>query len=360
MKKIKKVAIFPWAESSNNPYQKLFARGFEKINVEVVKPRYKKIFPIINVLYENEDIDALFLDWVHPFYTAPSLGTTLIKTFLGEIERWKLKNHTIPIIWNLHNLHRHDKLHLELEKWNFQRLAKIVDGIRLFNSVSEELAFKYLSIKDHNKLRIIPHGNYISTFEHLKGISIRKSLGIDENTFVLLIFGNIRRGKGILKFIQTISRVRNLSFKLIIAGKPESSDLVHEIKYIANLDSRIKYILRFISNEELLNLFHSSDFVVLPYEYILNSGAALTAMSCKMPIIANDLPVFQELLTNDFSFRGDLYNDKRLTKILQKAQSVKEIERMKEFAYKKAKEFSWERIAEDLCQFALEKNVNRR
>src|SRR6202034_4017456 len=56
--------------------------------------------------------------------------------------------------------------------------------------------------------------------------------------------------------------------------------------------------LRFISTQELVALYRAADMVVYPYRAITTSGALATGLALGKAIVASDLPVFRELLTD--------------------------------------------------------------
>jgi len=61
---------------------------------------------------------------------------------------------------------------------------------------------------------------------------------------------------------------------------------------------RVKLHFRFISTEELVALYRVADAVVYPYRAITTSGALATGLALGKAIVATDLPVFRELLTD--------------------------------------------------------------
>jgi glycosyltransferase involved in cell wall biosynthesis len=61
---------------------------------------------------------------------------------------------------------------------------------------------------------------------------------------------------------------------------------------------RVKLHSRFISARELVALYRAADIVVYPYRAITTSGAMATGLALNKAIVASDLPVFRELLTN--------------------------------------------------------------
>jgi len=61
---------------------------------------------------------------------------------------------------------------------------------------------------------------------------------------------------------------------------------------------RVKLHFRFISTEELVALYRAADVVVYPYHAITTSGALATGLALGKTIVATDLPVFREVLTD--------------------------------------------------------------
>ena len=75
---------------------------------------------------------------------------------------------------------------------------------------------------------------------------------------------------------------------LIVAGEPRAAALRAEIERAAAGDPRIELRLAFVPDEALQVYLRAADLVVLPYEEILNSGAALLALSFDCPILVPD------------------------------------------------------------------------
>jgi glycosyltransferase involved in cell wall biosynthesis len=86
---------------------------------------------------------------------------------------------------------------------------------------------------------------------------------------------------------------------LVIAGTGASELLEQTRVQVAELGlKRVKLHFRFISTEELVALYRAADVVVYPYRAITTSGALATGLALGKTIVATDLPVFRELLTD--------------------------------------------------------------
>jgi glycosyltransferase involved in cell wall biosynthesis len=86
---------------------------------------------------------------------------------------------------------------------------------------------------------------------------------------------------------------------LVIAGTG-APELLEQIRgQVRELGLKcVKLHFRFISTEELVALYRAADVVVYPYRAITTSGALATGLALGKAMVASDLPVFRELLTN--------------------------------------------------------------
>jgi glycosyltransferase involved in cell wall biosynthesis len=86
---------------------------------------------------------------------------------------------------------------------------------------------------------------------------------------------------------------------LVVAGTG-SPELLEEMRGLAAELGLRRVLLefRFVTAEELVALYRRADVVVYPYRTITTSGALATGLALGKTIVASDLPVFRELLTD--------------------------------------------------------------
>lgn len=311
----KTIGIYPWVvglTKNSDKHQKHFKEALEKRGYQVIPIIYKKGFPISNAL--KVKVDILILDWVHSFYTSQSLYSSIIKSFLGLLELIFLPKEDTIIIWNLHNLQRHDGKFQQIEKVCFQQLAKKVDYIRVFDKSHIKKVSEHLKVNS-KKIIIIPQGPYV--YKENININIYERYQIQRDKKILLFFGNIRNGKGIIKFIESFSNILNNKYVLLIAGK--TNDLQFERAINKYINNNIIFVNRFIPDEEVNSYFKSSNRIVLPYENTLNSGVLLLARTYGIPILANENFINYKI---DNDIIGDLFNHVELDLILSKVNSI--------------------------------------
>lgn len=114
----------------------------------------------------------------------------------------------------------------------------------------------------------------------------------DNNRIVFLFFGIIspyKRVELLIEAAQNLYERGYRNFIVKIAGNCKNWDhYASLIKYPELFEMRIERI----PNDEVANLFASSDYFVMPYQDIAQSGAIMVAYRYNLPILLSDLPQF--------------------------------------------------------------------
>jgi glycosyltransferase involved in cell wall biosynthesis len=110
-----------------------------------------------------------------------------------------------------------------------------------------------------------------------------------------LFFGSIRHNKG-LEFLIEAGNMLACDFNnfvITIAGNTS------EKEYYQNMilfPDRFNIRFEIIPNEEIADYFTNSDFLVLPYRDVTQSGPLLISYNYNLPVIASDFPGFREYI----------------------------------------------------------------
>ena len=88
------------------------------------------------------------------------------------------------------------------------------------------------------------------------------------------------------------------SIHLIIAGDTAKDDFNKYQSIIDELDlsSRLVLDINYISEEKRELYFKAADCLALPYELIFQSGVLLMSMSYGLPVVASQIPSFEEVI----------------------------------------------------------------
>jgi len=230
-------------------------------------------------------------DIIHLHETRLPLIETLLFYFLHKRKS--------KIVLTSHNIFRAEAHFIP---FTLKRLYKTVDAIIFHSETNKDDLRERIDFKWAKMWKIIPHGNYFMMVNPvMTKEKARKLLEIDNDKYVILCFGFIRKYKGLDIIINAVSKLR-LSFRnvvLVIAGK----EIEHFKKYkdmIKRLDLQnfVHSYPYYIPNDEISTFFLASDVVVLPYKRIFQSGVIQLAFAHAKPVIASELGGIPDLVNN--------------------------------------------------------------
>jgi glycosyltransferase involved in cell wall biosynthesis len=141
------------------------------------------------------------------------------------------------------------------------------------------------------RLRVIPHG----AFDYLTRQPDEQPLPEELREVkgpVILAFGLIRPYKGTDVLLRAFSRIRGA--ELWIVGMPRMP--MDELRALAGrAPGRVRFIDRFIPDNEIPAFMRRADLVVLPYRNIEQSGVLYTALAFGRPLILSAVGGFSEI-----------------------------------------------------------------
>jgi glycosyltransferase involved in cell wall biosynthesis len=139
---------------------------------------------------------------------------------------------------------------------------------------------------------VIPHGTYAFTAANENREEIRRRLQLPENARVMLSFGHIRDGKNLDLVLHAMKQVSDIH--LVVAGRPQSSrqKQPHFYQRLAKdlgVADRCRWIINFIPEGEVGNLFVASDVVLLAYGHGFRSASGVlnAAVFFRKPCLAS-------------------------------------------------------------------------
>jgi glycosyltransferase involved in cell wall biosynthesis len=211
-----------------------------------------------------------------------------------EFCRWRGSK----IVLTVHDLLPHDTG--ESYKWTFDELYQMVDAIICHSDHVKARLEAEFSVPAA-KISVIPHGPFFYDLPESGHEQILESFELAPDKVLVLWQGIIFPYKGIDLLLQSWQQVEAAvdDACLVIAGTG-APELLDQIRgQVKDLElKRVKLYFRFISTEELVALYRAASVVVYPYRAITTSGALATGLALGKTIVASDLPVFRELLTN--------------------------------------------------------------
>lgn len=203
------------------------------------------------------------------------------------------------IVWTVHNLEPHGgkflKTHLRIHKW----MSKISDVVLAHSETAAELVISKFDI-DKEKVKIVPHPNFPSTFvsreESVNFLNSAFHWNIDHARPIALIWGNIAEYKKIDQLLELTEKYE-LDLQIIIAGSVKKGDekIAKRIEKLASSNSDFYLKAQFIDEEHIPYFFGATDFCLFNFDKILTSGSVEMALSYKKDVIAPRISSLKDL-----------------------------------------------------------------
>lgn len=262
------VALAP-AQSDVNSFINSFAAAIASDDVEVVdfRWRWKEMIAarLVILHWPNQFYDQQM--WLVAFKELAKIG--LAKLFFGT-----------HFVWVAHNVVAHGAG--ATPPLAARIFVQSMDGvIYLSEQARREVARAYQAGLPQRAL-VVRHGRYCS-----EGATPCPSPDGRRAT-ELLCFGLIRAYKNLVELVRAVRGVDNAALVLHICGLVVDEAIAAQLRAEAEGDARIRLDLRSVglTDNELNAKIDDSDGVILSYDRILNSGAAIHALSRNRPVIA--------------------------------------------------------------------------
>lgn len=233
---------------------------------------------VLDVIKYFSKCSKLYFNWVEsmPLTQVPFfLLIFLISKIFGK-----------RVIWTHHNVHPH-KTNNIVSRFVIQLLIRYADFVVIHTRESLPLL-----TSRRNKDSIIYFFHPFFTEKLFTGTEVS-----DDKEFDLLIWGNVRKSKGVEGFLDYLKETNQLNrYKIKVIGKFESLEYYNAINQ--DYQSPNLYIENgFIGSDELQKYHQKSRFIFFPYtgSSVLNSGAVITSLPYNVPIIGPNVGAFKEL-----------------------------------------------------------------
>jgi glycosyltransferase involved in cell wall biosynthesis len=287
--------------------------------------------------------NVAILHWPNEFFTTDGKSAT-IKSIIKLAVIWLSKYlRRTRFIWVAHNAAPHEtkKSVPQLTRW----FLRSVDGIIFLSAYSRDLIGTLYpeSRGRHSLVTVLGH------YRDAAVTPLTASPPIPTGDVKLVYIGLVRPYKNLEVLVDAAARVSGL--QLLVSGVVTDRSLGDAILARAGQAQHIRFDLRDtpVSEAQFEAIVDSADAVVLPYRNILNSGAAIFALSRNRPVLApniGSLPELRETVGSDwiYLYHGE-FNQCVLIDFIAWMRSAKRGEAAPLDSY------AWSRIGRDLRQF---------
>lgn len=173
---------------------------------------------------------------------------------------------------------------------------------------SEIIRDKLPKIFKKKPISIMPHVNY-------NHFSCGRVAPQDENArFRILFFGRILEYKGLDYLVEAFKELPENEFELVIAGEGT-------LPKNMSISGSMRVMNRFITDEEMVDVFNNTDVVVLPYISASQSGVVYMAFSFNKPVIISNVGAISDVVKDKRN--GVLIAPRSVTDIIDAVHYVK-------------------------------------
>jgi beta-1,4-mannosyltransferase len=284
--------------ASWNPYLRLLyghlaAQGFEAV--------WGPQFSLEWLWRTRSKVGLLHFHWPESLYRygrgpaglRPLLSWAKLALFATRLAAARLLGYRL--VWTIHQVFPHESFDRALERRGARILARSCDLLVAHDEWTAEQARSELESRQ-KEIVVVPHGSYIDAYP--KGRSrteVRSELGLPQDSFSFLCFGELRGYKEIELLLAAFSSASLPDARLIVAGNAKIPSVGSAVRIASANDSRILSMLGFVPEERVTELFQACDAAVLPRGDGGTSGSLILALSMGLPVVAADVSTVREL-----------------------------------------------------------------
>jgi glycosyltransferase involved in cell wall biosynthesis len=174
-----------------------------------------------------------------------------------------------------------------------RRLYERVDAVVVHSAHGRRRLTDALGV-DPRRVHVIPHGALAPRMGAAPGPNGDPATALPDDLArvdvpVALFFGLLRPYKGLDVLLEAWRGIEGA--ELWVVGMPRMD--IEPLR--AGAPAGVRFVSRFVPDDEAAAFFHRADLVVLPYREIDQSGVALTALGAGAPLVLTDVGGFPEL-----------------------------------------------------------------
>lgn len=333
---------------SGNVYTVLLYEALERAGV-----RYVQVpFSLSHLLRHppEERFHYLHFHWPEVFFRLrPRAPHRLfgLKGYTKLLAFWSLaRRRGYRLAWTVHEVDVHDRRALiRLHEASRQLLWRSADVVFTHAPGVRDEAVRRWGTRPH--LHRIPIGSYdgayTATFTRSQA---RRKLGLPDDAFVFVFFGNVRPYKGIDTLLESFRSVQreHPHAHLIIAGRPYSPEFAAYVRDSARELANTHLTLERVPDDEVQTYLRAGDCFVAPYRYIETCSAIYLALAFSLPVIIKLEGNVADFADHDI---GVLMGDSRETAQAMRrvlTMSAAALDRLRDNARAASQLFSWSNL----------------
>jgi glycosyltransferase involved in cell wall biosynthesis len=208
------------------------------------------------------------------------------------VDRWLLRLFERPLVLTAHDILPREAGAIGRRAW--ARLLGELDAVVVHSGDGRRRLVEDLGLAA-SKVHVIPHG----AFDHLtrpsSELPLDPAVGQLDDRRVVLFFGLVRPYKGLDLLIEAFASTQDDAVLLVVGMPRTPIDPLRERARRLGIESRVRFVPRFVPDAEIPGYFRRADLVVLPYREAEQSGVVSTALAFGTPLLLSAVGGFVEL-----------------------------------------------------------------
>jgi len=296
------IASFP-AVLTMNPYQRLLYAHLRDEGFEL-EPGSR--FTLRWLAGARGRVAVLHLHWPEGLYTLqrgpaalrPLGSWAKLVLFAGRLAFARALGYRIA--WTVHQVYPHGSRGGGVDRVGALLLAHAAHVLITHDETTRERAAAALGPRTAARLAVVPHGSYVGVYPPGRPrTEVRRELGLDEDAFVFLCFGELRAHKSWRSVVRAFRTTVQPDAALVLAGLSRSPAVREAILAETAGDPRIRLVLRFVADGDVAELFGAADAAVVARDDGGTSGSLLLPLSLGVPVVAADRPAYRDAIGDD-------------------------------------------------------------
>jgi glycosyltransferase involved in cell wall biosynthesis len=212
--------------------------------------------------------DVFHVHWPETTWVSADPVRRLAKQLMFCLLLVRIRVTRAAVVQTYHNVTSHEG-RSRLESFLVRSLARLTTSYIVLNDRSAPPGGKPFTR--------VPHGHYVDWYAPLP-----PALPVPGR---VATFGIIRPYKGVEELIAAFAALDDPTASLVVGGRPADAATAERLTSLGQGDPRVRLILRFLSESDLVTVVTQSQLMVFPYLEMHNSGAVLAALSLARPVL---------------------------------------------------------------------------
>ena len=295
------IASFP-AVLSTNPYQRLLYTELSHHGIELAPDAP---FDLGWLRRSRGSVRILHFHWPQAFWRNERGPRPLRyvlsypKLALFALRLAAAKRMGYRVVWTVHQVYPHERVGGPLDRLGARVLARAADLLLVHDRGTADTVAAELP-GQAGKVAIVPHGPYTGVYPTGRDrATVRRELGLGDDTFAFLCFGDLRTYKGVAFALEAFEAADAPRAALVVTGGIGDGAQAKAVHAAAASDPRILDRLGFVPDARVAELFSACDAALLSRNDGGTSGSLILALSLGLPVVAARRPAYEELLNDE-------------------------------------------------------------